>query len=104
MDDGADLVFSKDLPQQVAIPHIALIELHGLAGQLPDTVQALGVGIAQVVDDNDAVAAFQQLHAGMGTDISGTAGHKNIHIAYLQIIMRTCGSQRPWPQTVLPYR
>ena len=58
---------------------VAFVEAQVLARQLPDPVQALGVGVAQIIHDHDAVAAVQKLHAGVGADIAGTAGDQYIH-------------------------
>ena len=39
---------------------------------------AFCIGIAKIVDDNYTAAAVEQLHAGVGTDVSGTAGNRYI--------------------------
>ncbi len=87
MNDAADVVGSEDLPQQSFVTDVAFVELDLLAGEFFHTVQALGVGVAQIVDDHHAVAAFQQLHTGVAADISGAAGNKNRHKITLQIII-----------------
>ena len=79
VDDSSDLIFCKDPAQQGLVSDIALIEFDLLAGELFHPVQALGVGVAEIVDHNDTIAAFQQLNTGMGTNIAGTAGNQNVH-------------------------
>ena len=82
VDDAGNLVLGKDLLQQSLIPDIALVEFQGLPGELLNPVQAFGIGIAQIVNDHHAIAVFQQLQAGMGADITGTAGHQYVlHVA-----------------------
>ena len=78
MDDAADLVLRKDLLQQSLIPHVALIEFQGLSRELLDPIQAFGVGIAQIVNDDHAITVFQQLQTSMGADITGAAGNQYV--------------------------
>ena len=79
MDNTADVIFRKNLQQQGLIPHVSLVKLQLFARELLPPLQGLGIGIAQIVNDHNAVAALQQLQAGVGTDITGSAGDKNIH-------------------------
>ena len=83
VDHCVDGIFREDLLQQRLITDIALIELQALARQLHNTVQAFRIGIAQIVDDHHTVSAFQQLQAGVRSDITGTAGNKHIHGKFL---------------------
>ena len=51
-----------------------------LAGELAHPVQALGIGIAQIIDHHDLMAALQQLDAGMRPNKARAAGYKYGHI------------------------
>ena len=77
--DTADIMGGEDFPQQGLIPDVALVEGQALAGELLHPVQAFGVGIAKIVDDHNTITAVEQLYAGVGSDIAGTAGNENIH-------------------------
>ena len=79
MNDAADLIFRENFAQQRFITDITFVKFQTLSGELLHTVQALRVGIAQIVNDHHAVTAFQQFHAGMAADITGAAGNQNIH-------------------------
>ena len=79
MDDAGDLIFTEDLLKQRFVPHIALVEADALAGDALHPLQTLRIGIDQIVDDHHLIAAFQQLHAGVRADITGTAGDQNLH-------------------------
>ena len=72
-------MLGENMGQQSFVPDIPFKKGQLLAGKLLDTLQTFRIGIAQIVDDDHAVAAFQQLQTGMGTDIAGTAGNKNVH-------------------------
>ena len=87
VDHTADLIFCKDLGQQSFVTNVAFVELQILAGQFLHTLQGLGVGIAQIVDDYNTVAAFQQLNTGVGANIAGTAGNQYVHRTYLHILI-----------------
>ena len=78
----------KDFFQQRLVAHIALDELHRLAGNFGYTIQALGVGIAEIVNYNWRIARLDQLHTGVAANISGAAGHKNIHFVSSSTIFR----------------
>ena len=79
MNDAANFVFLEDFGEQGFIPHVALIELQLLPGEEFHPVQGFGIGIAKIVDDHNAIAAFQQLQTGVGADIARAAGYKHIH-------------------------
>ena len=78
----------KDFFQQRLIAHIALDELHRLAGNFGYAAQAFGVGIAEIVNYNRRIARLDQLHTGVAANISGTAGHKYIHLDSSSTILR----------------
>jgi hypothetical protein len=79
VDDAIDLILGEDLAQEGLVTDIALVETQILAGDVLHTVQGLGIGVAQVIDDHNIVTLVQKLHAGVGADITGTAGDKNFH-------------------------
>ena len=93
VDAAANLIFGKDFAQQCLIPNIALVEFDRFAGQFLNALQTLRIGVAQIIDDDNTIVAIQQLDAGMGTNIAGTAGNKNIHdyLPSKKPIQHTCG-------------
>ncbi len=79
VNDGGNFIFGEDFPEQRLVPDVALVEFQGFAGEGLDPIQTLGVGIAEVVHNHHAVAAIEQLQAGVGADITGAAGDQNVH-------------------------
>ena len=78
----------KDFFQQRLVAHIALDELHCLAGNFGYAVQAFRVGIAEIVNYNRRMTRLDQLHTGVAANISGTAGHKYVHLDSSSTIFR----------------
>ena len=65
VDDRIDLVFGKDLVHRRKVAAIRVVELHGLSSQLLHALKGLLAAVVEVVDDNNAVARVEQLHAGV---------------------------------------
>ena len=70
-------------PQERLVPYVSLVEFDFPAGNGLHPLQALGVGVAQVVDDRHIVSAVEKFNAGMGADVSGAAGNQNVHCGIL---------------------
>ena len=79
MNHCADFMLCKNLPQQSSVAHVPFIERYRRTGEFLYPFQALGVGVAQIVNDHNFIAALQQFHTGVRTDITGTAGNQNFH-------------------------
>ena len=79
VDDGCDFVLGKDFVHEGLVPDIAPVERYLPAGKLLHPLQALGIGVAQVIHHHNAIAGVQKLHTGMRPDISGSAGDQNVH-------------------------
>ena len=81
VDDAVDLVGIEDLVHRIAVEHVGLVESEVLGGLVAhdslDAVDGDGAGVGEVIDDDDLVAAFEQLNDGVGTDEAGTAGNKD---------------------------
>ena len=88
VDGAGNLMLCKDFFQQRLVAHIALDELHRLAGNFGYAVQAFRVGIAEIVNYNRRMACFDQFHTGMAANISGAAGHKYVHLDSSSTIFR----------------
>ena len=83
VDDGGNLIFRENFPQERLVPYVSLVEFDFPAGNGLHPLQALGVGVAQVVDDRHIVSAVEKFNAGMGADVSGAAGDQNVHCGIL---------------------
>ena len=79
MDHTGDVILREDFPEQPFVPDVPFVEGNLLAGEGFHPLQGNGVGIAEIIDDHHAVSAAEQLHTGMGADITGAAGNQNIH-------------------------
>ena len=79
VDRAVDAVLFKNAVERRTVAHVVLIEGHVLAGDLLYAFDGLDVGVDQIVDDDDIVAAFKQLHAGVAADIAGAAGDEYVH-------------------------
>ena len=75
VDDPVDGVFAEHLFESGGVAHVLLVEAHRFAGDLPDALDRLGGRVAQVVDDDHAVARLQQFDAGMRADVARPARH-----------------------------
>ena len=67
----------KDTPQQRPIPNIPNYKFRTPVGDFFDPIDNFTFAITKVVEDNDLVTRFEQLHNGMGTNVAGTAGNEN---------------------------
>ena len=76
VDGGVDRVLGQQTTQRVAVARIALHQGGAAAGNLGDAVHHLGRTVAEVVEDDHVMASGQQLHDGVGADVTGTAGHE----------------------------
>ena len=81
VDDAVDLVGIEDLVHRIAVEHVGLVEGEVLGGLVAhdglDAVDGDGAGVGEVIDDDDLVAALEQLNDGVGTDETGTAGNED---------------------------
>ena len=75
VDDGVDLVLGEDFLQALPVQKVGFVEFEVLAGDLPDVVQGFGLGVDEVVHDDDVLACIEKLHAGVGADVPGAAGN-----------------------------
>ena len=81
VDDAVDLMGIEDLVHRIAVEHVGLVEGEVLGGLVAhdglDAVDGDGAGVGEVIDDDDLVAALEQLNDGVGTDEAGTAGNED---------------------------
>ena len=75
MDHGFNGIGSKNGLQGSLVGHVQLADRRGFAGDAGDPLRHVPAGIAEIIGDDDVIALVEQLHAGMGADISGAAGH-----------------------------
>ena len=92
MDDGVNVVLGEDGVKRLAIQDVLLIETQlSVVGvdpaDLADAVDGGLAGIAQVVDDDHAIASLDQLDAGVAADEPGTARDQDA-----QVLMVFCQS------------
>ncbi len=80
MDRAVDVVLFKDAVERRAVAHVVFIEGDVLARDLLHAFDGLRAGVDQIIDDDDLVAALEQLHAGVAADIAGAAGDEYVHV------------------------
>ena len=71
-------VFVTGLDGQL-VANIALYQNRLTPCDLLDPVECFWVTVAEVVENNNFVAGLKQLDAGVGSDVTGTAGNQNTH-------------------------
>ena len=81
VDDAVDLVGIEDLVHRIAVEHVGLVEGEVLGGLVAhdglDAVDGNGAGVGEVIDDDDLVAALEQLNDGVRADKAGAAGNED---------------------------
>ena len=75
MNDGLDFFLVKNSLNPLPIQQVGLIEDNLLSCDLLHTLQGLLTGIVEVVHNYHLIARVQQLHAGVASDVPGSAGH-----------------------------
>src|SRR5450830_24949 len=83
VDDGVDLVVPECPFHSGAVADVGVDEAGGLAGDALDALLHGSVAVAEVIEDDDAVASLQEFDAGVGTDIAHAAGDKDVHVCPL---------------------
>ena len=80
VDHAVDVERLEDGLEGVAVAHVGADERHALgclfAHDLRDAVENLLAGVGEVVDDDDLIAAREQLDDGVAPDEAGSTGHK----------------------------
>ncbi len=76
----------KNAVQRGAVADILLVEGDLLPGDLLNPFDRLGGRVYQIVDHNDIHALFQELNAGVASDITGTAGYQYSHVSVLSFL------------------
>ena len=79
VDDGVDLMRGENFLQRGAVADIRLVEHRFDARDGLNLLDDIGLGIGQIVHDNDLVPRLLQLHAGVASDKPGAAGDKYFH-------------------------
>ena len=81
VDDAVDLVSVEDLVHGLAVEHISLVEGEVFGSLFAhdglDAVNGDSAGIGEVVDDDDLVAALEQLNDGVRADKAGATGYED---------------------------
>ena len=78
MDNTLDAgIFLEDALQLRQVAAVHLFEGGTNAGDFFNAIYDIGLGIAEVVDDNYVVACILQFDGGVRTDEAGTAGDQN---------------------------
>ncbi len=80
MNDRINLILGKYLVQCISVLHIDLIEFRPLSRDFLNPVQHHRLGIIEIVRNHHIHARVLQFNAGMASNKSGTASHKNCHI------------------------
>ena len=94
MNDAFNCMLRKNPAQEVRIPHIPNIRRQGLPRELLHAAERGGVAIAQVVDGDHFITAFQQLQAGVRANIAHTASYQYCHFETSKIDRREGGFHR----------
>ena len=81
VDRAVDAVLFKDAVEHGAVAHVVFIEGDLFARDHFHTLDRLRAGIYKVVDDDDLMAAVEQLHAGVAADVAGAAGDEDVHFS-----------------------
>ena len=63
--------------ERFGIADIAPVGAQALAGQRLNAAQHVGRAVAEVIKYRNGVTGLEQLHTGVATDVTGTAGHQN---------------------------
>src|SRR5690606_460330 len=79
MHNGVELSRGEQPPDGVAVPQVHLLERHGRADDLLQAPEHAGRAVAQVVRHDKIVPAPGQHHAGVASDVTGTAKDKDAH-------------------------
>src|SRR5690348_9062614 len=77
MDDRVDRPLSEQAIERTAITNVALHENGTRAGDLLDPVDDDWRAVAEVVEEDGFVTSFDQLDAGVRTDVAGAACQQN---------------------------
>ena len=79
MDYRVDRLVGEELRELVLVPHVEDMEGHVLARELLETADDRGLGVAEVVDDDDVVPLGEQREDRVAADIAGAAGDEDPH-------------------------
>ena len=81
VDDAVDLMGVEDLVHGLAVEHVGLVEGEVLGSLFAhdglDAVDGDGAGVGEVIDDDDLVAALEQLNDGVRADKTGATGYED---------------------------
>ena len=81
VDDAIDLMGIEDLVHGLAVEHVGLVEGEVLGGLFAhdglDAVDSDSAGVGEVIDDDDLVAALEQLNDGVRADKAGATGNED---------------------------
>ena len=87
VDDGVDGMLVEQLLHGRAVAQVGLAEGEVLAGDAADAVQCLGLGVDEIVDDDDLMSRVEQFYASVAADIAGAAGDQYLHNAMTSCII-----------------
>ena len=74
-----DFVFRKDLIHRCGVKQVSFVEFDFLVRDRLYALQRDFTGVTQIVYNNDFIAGVEEFDAGVTTNISGAAGHKDFH-------------------------
>ena len=74
---------------QGGVANITFYKNGGCSGNFFNAIEGFGRTVAQVVDNDNIVASFNQFNAGMAADISGATGDQNKRGAAETVNIRT---------------
>lgn len=66
-------VLGKDFVELLLIGDVAVVVLGSLAADEFDSAQHFGVGVVEVVDDDDFVVCFEEGEGGEGADVASAS-------------------------------
>ncbi len=77
VDHRIDFFLPEQQINRFGVAQVGQVKLDVFAGQFLHPAQGIGFGVAEVVDDHDLVARFEQFDAGVGADVAGAAGDED---------------------------
>ena len=79
MDHGIEALPGEQCRQRSGVAHIHAMRVGRLPGQARQSFQHRRCAVAEVVGDDHPMPALGQCHAGMTSDVTGTAADQNAH-------------------------
>ena len=94
MDHRFNAVLSEDFIHRGAVGRVLVVEFRPDAGNRFDFIQHRQLGIVKVVNDDNVLAAVEQLDDGVRADVARTARDQNGHKRSLLLIHRILYTQK----------